>query len=131
MSWNIHILTNNVKVPEEAMADVALEIVRAAPEKFEDANALTDRPDALNMVFYGGKLAFDPDDMEWVDYVTRNPEVCAALARAGAVGRLAFGCLDGDDAGSFWGVDFAAGHYRPITANPACIKWQIGTSVQG
>lgn len=73
-------------------------------------------------------LAFNSDHMEHVDWLTDNAEACAALAAAGATGRVLFGSLDGDISGSFWGVEFASGHYRPLTGS---LVWTPGTSVAG
>lgn len=128
MGWNIALIQNTVDVPEEARIMVAKNIIKNS-DKFYDDHEHASGVDAMNMVFYGGKLEFDGDDMEHMDYVTHSDEICAALAAAGATGRLTFGSLEGDNRGTFWGVEFGSGHYRRYKATTADINWNIGTSI--
>lgn len=128
MGWSIALIQNTVVVPEEERMAVAKKLIKVT-DKFWDVDETISGVDAMNAVFYGGKLEFDGDDMEHMDYVTGNDEACAALAAAGATGRLTFGSLEGDNRGTFWGVEFASGHYRRLRATTADINWNIGTSI--
>lgn len=134
MGWSIALIQNTVVVPEEERMAVAKKLIKVT-DKFWDFKSEIDFDEevpgleALAAVFDNGKLVFDGDDMEHMDYVTGNDEACAALAAAGATGRLTFGSLEGDNRGTFWGVEFASGHYRRLRATTADINWNIGTSI--
>jgi hypothetical protein len=127
MSWSIEILDNTAVVPEDKRAEVAAIIVEQAGEAFYDYAECTDE-EKVNAVFYKGKFNFNSDDMEHMDYLTADHTTLLAVAAAGTEGRICFGSLEGDNAGDFWGVEFASGHYRRLTGE---IIWTPGTSYPG
>lgn len=141
MGWNIALIENTAVVPEEVQAEVARWFIRFRKDEFADAvsgniyekgfaERLSDH-DAIHTVLSEGKLTFSTDAMEHMDYVTGDDEICAMLAHSGTTGRIAFGSLEGDNRNTFWGVEFASGHYRRINATTANIVWNIGTSIAG
>lgn len=136
MAWTIACLENSLYIDKVAALDVAKAALKFCPDAFYDAQANMSDDLTLGKVLLcqsltngeGFKLRFDPDAMEHMDYLTHNKDFCNALACAGAEGRVLFGSLEGDDAGSFWGVDFASKHYRQVTGK---IIWTPGTSIPG
>lgn len=95
MSWSIGIIENSVTVPEAAQADlIALESEHDF--SYDDRGAVD------------GELLFNPDDMEWMDYLG-DDQIVQVLVSHGAQGRVLFGSLEGDDAGSYWGYEFQEG----------------------
>lgn len=129
MSWSITLIENTAVVPEDRQEGAALVVVASADtfQDYEDSSST----DMRAAVFYKGKLNFNSDDMEHMDYVTMDDAICKAMAAAGTTGRILFGSLEGDNTGSFWGVEFASGHYRRMNAGLADINWKIGTSIPG
>jgi len=57
-------------------------------------------------VTYEGKLAFNPDHQEHMDYLGNNPKLNKVLQKHKVKGDICFGSLEGDNAGSFWGYRF-------------------------
>ncbi|AMO44151.1 hypothetical protein vBRpoSV10_93 [Ruegeria phage vB_RpoS-V10] len=131
MGWNISLLENTAHVPLESRAHVAEACIEHS-EAFWSADGLTPSQQ-IERVFWGTEpndtlIKFDSDDMEHMDYVTHNTEICRAMAAAGVTGRICFGSLAGDNSGQFWGVEFASGHYRSLTGK---VQWTPGTSYPG
>lgn len=142
MGWKISVIENTAKVPLDAREGVARQIIKLKPfyytercyKAYEETFADTaDTAKVIDLVF--GKrwgddpepdtILFDPDNQEHMDHVTRSPEICVILAASGAVGRILFGSLEGDNRGKFWGVEFASGHYRKYSATTDNIRWNI------
>lgn len=131
MGWKIACLENTAKVPFDHVPEVARAVVGGSENFYyvED-----DVPNAAVEAVFGymnGKreektLMFDTDDMEHMDYITGNERGLKAMAAAGVTGRILFGSLEGDNFGKFWGVEFASGHYRPLTGS---LNWTAGTSI--
>ncbi|WNL50696.1 hypothetical protein RPALISO_109 [Ruegeria phage RpAliso] len=134
MGWNIAKLENTVSLSKEQADELSPKIVDLCPDHFYDG----DSPfieESLRDIETGKTIRtgryvchFNSDDLEHMDWLTYNDEVKALLASAGAAGRICFGSLEGDNSGEFWGVEFASGHYRPLTG---AIHWTPGTSVAG
>lgn len=130
MSWTIHLLENSVEIPVAARPELAVAIVRNSVDHFPDVDLdLMDPVDVMNEVFRNGKLSFDADDMEHMDYVCHNDAICKAIAAAGGTGRILFADLEGGGGPDrFWGMEFAEKHYSKLTATPADINWKRGST---
>jgi hypothetical protein len=81
---------NTVKVSKQCAKDVAAAVEESGREPPESS---------------GGKLYFNTDDNEWMDYVS-DDGVQAVLKKYKVKGDICFGSLEGDNAGSFWGYRF-------------------------
>jgi len=91
MGWSIANLDNTVKISKSCMEDL---------KRFEEE---------LGIDFYSDdELYFNSDHMEHMDYLW-NEEVLEVLKKHKVNGRVTFGSLEGDNAGSFWGYDFKDG----------------------
>lgn len=131
MGWNISLLENTAHVPLESRANVAEACIEYS-EAFWSSDGLTSA-EQIDRVFGGSGpddtlIQFDSDDMEHMDYVTHNEEICRTMAAVGVTGRICFGSLEGDNKGKFWGVEFASGNYRKLTGT---VQWTTGTSYPG
>ena len=74
------------------------------------------------------RLSFDPDDMEHMDYL-HDEDLQKILVDGGALGRVCFGSLEGDDAGEFWGYKFGDGlSCRPLIGE---VAWRERPSLHG
>lgn len=96
MGWHIAEVENTV------------EISRECAEELAQVRALNDRwggPPKLDWFVRDGRLYFEPDHMEHMDYVWED-EVQAVLLKHGARGDICFGSLDGGNTGEFWGYRF-------------------------
>lgn len=89
--WSIDLLKNTVEV-SEACAD---EIYKGHGDTFYERSEVT----------YKGKLYFNPDHMEHMDYVG-DKRIQRVLKKHKVSGDITFGSLDGDNAGQFWGYRF-------------------------
>lgn len=99
MSWSIALIDNTVSITK-ALAKKLFEI-----QKYEE--------DDSGPYFYsedevvdGGRLQFNPDHEEHMDYLSQSDEIVDALKAAKVKGVITFGSLEGDDDGSFWGYRF-------------------------
>ncbi|QGH74872.1 hypothetical protein MAL1_00126 [Bacteriophage DSS3_MAL1] len=137
MGWNISTMENTVSLTEEQAKEVAPKIIAAGLEYFWETEEDASVDECVVSVFgsWWGKDArtewkpyFDSDAMEHMDWLTGSDTAMAALAAAGATGRILFGSLEGDNSGTFWGVEFASGHYRKLTGE---VSWTPGTSHPG
>ncbi len=97
MSWNITKTVDTVTI---------------AADKIESTNeALLEMDYSGLFEGYGpvdsrGKLYFEPDHMEHMDWLTNNEELCTVIAATGVRGDICFGALEGDNKGTFWGIRF-------------------------
>ncbi len=105
MSWSIGILGNDVRFDKET-ADALTAI--------EEDIDLYDIVEHWDDGSYG--LCFDPDHHEHMDFLWRD-EILAILLKGKANGRVLFGSIEGDNAGSFWGHEFDNGAYRRLTGS--------------
>src|SRR6478609_10917370 len=94
MSWSIGCIKNTVEVSNEVATDIFYKLV--------DELELYSVEDILD----DGKLYFNNDHMEHMDYVWHVDD---ALAKAGCVGEIAFASVEGDNAGDWWKYTFADG----------------------
>lgn len=147
MGWFIKVIENTAIVPLDKREVVARWMVSNCADAYSGRTSMVyddlyhvEAPahEILSLVFGGGHrpdeptpqlIIFDSDNMEHMDFVTRDDEVCRFLAAVGTRGRILFGSLDGDNSGQFWGVEFGSGHYRRYKATTADINWNIGTSI--
>jgi hypothetical protein len=114
MGWSISLLVNTVNVPEEC-----------AKELFESQDYEGERWYELEDVLDDGKLAFNSDHMEHMDYVGEEA-IQDILRKYNVAGDICFGSLDGDNAGSFWGYRFdGSGGMIPLEGR---LQWFEGTS---
>lgn len=149
MGWFIKQIENTAVVPLDKREEVARYLVDRCAENYagrtsmvyDDEYASTAPAyEILSLVFGGVRrpdepppqtLLFDSDNMEHMDFLTHDDDVCAYLARIGVTGRILFGSLEGDNSGSFWGVEFKSGHYRSMSADLKSLNWTAGTSRKG
>lgn len=96
MSWSIGEMVNTVKISPKC----AKELFEAqGGENGEIWSSLED-------VTYKGKITFNPDHMEWMDWLSNHEELVEILKKYKAKGDICFGSLEGDNAGKFWGYRF-------------------------
>jgi hypothetical protein len=149
MGWNIALIENTAKVPLDKREEVARFMVdrcadayggRASKVYDDEYAATAPAHKVLGLVFgYVNRpdepppqtIYFDNDNMEHMDFLTHDDTACAFLAAAGTTGRILFCSMEGDNKGAFWGVEFASGHYRSMTASLASLNWTAGTSRKG
>ena len=94
MGWSIGELKNTVEICEVC-----------ARELFESQSYEGERWYEVERVTHKGKLVFDEDHMEHMDFVW-DEGVQAILMKHRVRGDICFGSLEGDNAGSFWGYRF-------------------------
>ena len=95
MSWSIANVVNEVKVSK-----------KCAQELFDTQKYEGEICDNIEDVVYKGRLNFNSDHMEHMDYIGNNDAVCRILLKYKVKGDICFGSLEGDNAGSFWGYRF-------------------------
>lgn len=95
MSWSIGETVNTVKISNEC----AKELFEAQGENGEIWYNLED-------VTYKGRVTFNSDHSEWMDWLAHNEELVEVLKKHKVRGDICFGSLEGDNAGSFWGYRF-------------------------
>ena len=93
--WSIALLENTVMITSEC----AEELFENAQEYQEDIWWESDD------VIYGGKLRFNPDHQEHMDFLWRK-EIQELLKKYRVEGRICFADVEGDSSGSFWGYQF-------------------------
>jgi hypothetical protein len=111
MSWNIANIVNTVEIPKESI-DELYAAQTYEGDIWEDPEDITE----------GGKLCFDPDHMEWMDYLD-NPDIIGVLTKYKVKGDICFGSLEGDNANSFWGYRFDGnGNMEELEGK---VEWQV------
>jgi hypothetical protein len=100
MSWRINLVKNTVKIN----SGVALDLYNCGADVCFCWEEECDFP-MLQGIIYGGKLVFNPDHMEHMDYVWQ-PEVLAVLKKHKVKGDVCFSSNDGDNKGKKWGYRF-------------------------
>lgn len=93
MSWSIGELVNTVTISKKCARELF-----AVRKNYGTWYSLED-------VTYDGKLNFNGDHMEHMDYLW-NEDIQAVLLKYKVRGDVCFGSLEGDNAGSFWGYRF-------------------------
>lgn len=114
MGWQISNIDNTVKI-SKALAKKLLETQ-------EDDSLWYDLED----VAYNGKLLFNGDHMEHMDYLSNEDDIMKVLLDAKVEGRITFGSLDGDDFGCFWGFDFDG--KGSVTRLKGSLTWEADSS---
>jgi hypothetical protein len=110
--WRIGLISNTVAITDECAKDL---FAATGPENpwYEEGD-----------VAWRGKLSFNEDHYEHMDYVNR-PAILAVLAQHRVNGDITFGSLEGDNRGAYWGYRFADGVmtklkgrvvFEPVTA---------------
>ena len=94
MGWYIAEIINNAEISD-----------KCAEELFEAQDFESEIWYAKDDVVYNGRLNFDPDHMEHMDYVWK-PKIQEVLKKHNVKGDICFGSLEGDNFGSFWGYRF-------------------------
>lgn len=97
MSWSIGLIDNEPKITKACAKDLY-----AAQEHSDYGEFWYDEDD----VAYNGKLHFNPDHMEWMSAPMNDPVIIHVLKKHKVKGKITFGSLEGDNDGSFWGVEF-------------------------
>lgn len=96
MSWSIGEMVNTVKISPQC----AKELFKVQGGKdgkiWYSLEGVTDKD----------KLTFNPDHMEWMDWLACHEELVEILKQYKVKGDICFGSLEGDNAGQFWGYRF-------------------------
>lgn len=96
--WTIGCAVNTVIISNECAHDLFDEAQSYEGEIWNDCDEVIDKKTGL--------LQFNPDHMEYMDYLTDHDKVIKILKRYNAEGDICFGSLEGDNAGQFWGYRF-------------------------
>lgn len=96
MSWSIGLVENTVEISSKC----AKELFKAQ----EKSGAGIWH--SLEEVTYKGKVTFNPDHMEWMDWLGNNEDLVEILKKNKVKGDICFGSLEGDNDGEFWGYRF-------------------------
>ncbi len=94
MGWHIALTKNDVEISSKCAKDL-----------FEAQSYDGERWSELEYVTEDGKLAFDPDMMEHMDYLY-DEDVQKVLKRHKVKGDICFTSVEGDNAGQSWGYRF-------------------------
>lgn len=110
----VHLLSNTVEV-SDAVAQVLIEKFGTRIPTICEKDSATPA-DLLS----NGKLTFDPDHEEYLDWLQEVAEALPVLAEQKVCGDITFGSLEGSYAGKFWGYRFdGEGGFRHITSELA------------
>jgi hypothetical protein len=93
--WSISVTINHAKVSKKC----AKELFEAQAYEGEIWYSLED-------VVYKGKLQFNSDHNEHMDYLANHDNMLEILKKHKVKGDICFGSLQGDNDGSFWGYRF-------------------------
>jgi hypothetical protein len=96
MSWSIGLVTNTVKISSKC----AKELFKAQKE---DGSEIWYSPEEVTNK---GKVTFNEDHMEWMDWLANNDKLVEILKKYKVEGDICFGSLEGDNDGEFWGYRF-------------------------
>jgi hypothetical protein len=91
--WHIGLLENTVKIDKK--------IARELFEKCKDIGW-----SRLEYVTNGEYLYFNEDHCEHMDYMQSDVNLITILKNHKVKGRIAFGSVEGDNSGCFWGYQF-------------------------
>ena len=121
MAWSINVIKNSVIILD-------IEIQKEIIKKIAEMMGYDDPYDAdlsVERTFNrDGKIMFHEDDMEHMDFLTHNDQICGIIASSGAEGEVCFGSFEGDNKGSFWGVSFKEGTWTRLKAGLDDISWK-------
>lgn len=95
MSWSINLLKNEPRIS----ASCAQDLLNAQEYDGEVW-------DGLDYVTEDGKLHFNGDHMEHMDYLEVHRKLVDILKKHQVSGDICFGSEEGDNAGSYWGYRF-------------------------
>lgn len=95
MGWRINCIKNTVEISDD-LAEKIFEVIKDEGFYYEEPSD----------VVYKGKLHFDSDHMEWMDFVWHVDDL---MAENGAEGEIAFSDTEGDQRGQWWKYTFADG----------------------
>lgn len=101
--WTIHEVTNTVKISKKCAKD----LFEASASEYE-GTTYHDLWDNAGQVTYKGKLVFNSDHQEHMDYLSGDysEKLLAVLMKHKVKGDIGFADLEGDGAGNFWGYRF-------------------------
>lgn len=105
MGWHINVVTNTVKVSKAAAIAILDNEDNDIAGVIRDYDFERPAADFLSELLYDGKLNFNPDHMEHMDFVWEKG-VIAALTEAKAKGEITFSSNDGDNRGQVWSYVF-------------------------
>lgn len=103
MGWNIAVISNTVEISSQCAKDLWTAVQKRDNPWY-----------AAEGVCCDGKLNFDSDDMEHMDYMW-NPKIQKVLLKHKVNGDITFGSLEGDNRGQFWGYRFTDGVLTKLT----------------
>jgi hypothetical protein len=98
MSWSISNIDNTVEISKKCAKD----LFEAQRDDGEDHGEFFWNPDDVT---YEGKLRFNPDHDEHMDYVG-DDRIQKVLKKHKVKGDITFGDLESSREGSFWGYRF-------------------------
>jgi len=94
MGWSIANIVNEVKISKQCAKDLF--------KAQEDGEEIWYE---IKEVTYEGKLTFNSDHGEFMDYIS-SPHIQEVLLKHKVKGDICFGSLEGDNFGEFWGYRF-------------------------
>lgn len=97
MGWNISVISNTVEISDECAKDLWTAVQKGDNPWYSQEGVTED-----------GKLSFDSDHMEHMDYLW-NKKIQKVLKKHHVNGDITFGSLEGDNCGQFWGYRFTDG----------------------
>ncbi len=97
--WSIGVVVNTVEITKEC----AKELFEAQDNEQDDEEYIWSEPEN---VAYKGKLCFNPDHMEHMDFLATDEKIVEILKKHKVAGDICFGSLEGDNKGQFWGYRF-------------------------
>lgn len=96
MAWSIGVVANTVQISPTCAQEL---FEKQGGESGEVWSSFED-------VTYEGKITFNPDHMEWMDWLGDSEELVEILKKHRVYGDICFGSLEGNNAGEFWGYRF-------------------------
>lgn len=105
MGWHIDLVENTVKVTKAAALAILNNEGCTIAGVVRDYDFERPAEDFLGELLYEGKLQFNSDHMEHMDFVWEK-EVIEALKASKAKGKITFSSADGDNRGQVWSYVF-------------------------
>lgn len=110
-----------------------VEISRKCAEELFEAQAYEGELwDSADDVAPDGRLAFNADHMEHMDYLATNEAMVAVLCKHKVRGDICFESHEGDNAGEYWGYRFdGQGGMKPLVGRCTVVFEEIKEPLKG
>lgn len=113
MGWFINEGENTVKITKKCAEELF------AAQEYENELWYD-----LEDVAYEGKLIFNSDHMEHMDWIANYDHLAAVLKKNKVKGRICFESHEGDNAGAYWGYEFDGKGGMVELVGKATITWE-------